>query len=181
MRLTALLLLTMASICGCDSGETYTKYSRYKAEFAYYHVQTTTPLRSALYSPGDFCTIKLTIKKQLHFSTFTQQQKVDVTAPNMYQNYVCISGFIVGYSNMIELGADSPTQVCYDLACPNCYRESSIKRDLAIKEGGFAYCSRCKRTYSLNNFGTVQAGDAGRPLERYHISLPNQYSMNIYN
>ena len=48
MRLTALLLLTMASICGCDSGETYTKYSRSKAEFAYSHVQTTTPLRSAL-------------------------------------------------------------------------------------------------------------------------------------
>lgn len=175
------MIVTALLVWGCSSDESYTKYSRYKASFTYFYVQTAIPLKDALYSPGVFCTIRLTLNKQIVFKTLTQEQPVDVTAPNYYQNFTCLSGFIVGYSNMIELGQDELSQVCYDLACPNCYRDDAIKRDLALREGGFAYCSRCKRSYSLNNMGLINEGDAGRPLERYHISLRGENQMTIYN
>ncbi len=181
MKKTLVVMLGLAVICGCGDSDSYTKYSRYKADFAYFYVQTATPLRDALYSPGVYCTIKLGIDKMLRFQTLTKELPVPVTDTNYYQNFVCISGFIVGYSNLIEVGADALSQVCYDLACPNCYSDDAIKRDLALKENGYAYCARCKRTYSLNNMGMVDAGEAGRPLERYHISLPDANRMVIYN
>lgn len=181
MKKLLILLAVALLFVGCGNDDSYTKYSRYKAAFAYFYVQTATPLKDALYSPGIYCSIKLTINKQLLFTTLTQQLPVDVTAPNYYQSFTCLSGFIVGYSNMIEMGSDDLARVCFDLACSNCYRDDAIKRDLTLKENGYAYCQRCKRTYSLNNMGMVDAGNAGRPLERYHISLPDANRMVIYN
>lgn len=175
------MILSLAALCGCSDSDSYTKYSHYKAAFTYFYVQTATPLKDALYSPGIYCTIKLGIDKKLQFHTLTQDLALPVTATNYYQNFTCISGFIVGYSNLIEVGTDNLTQVCYDLACSNCYNDDAISRDLVLKENGYAYCSRCKRTYSLNNMGIIDAGESGRPLERYHISLPDPNRMVIYN
>jgi hypothetical protein len=181
MKKALAVILGLAVLCGCSDSDSYTKYSRYKADFTYFYVQTATPLKNALYSPGIYCTIRLGIDKKLRFQTLTEELALPVTATNYYQNYVCISGFIVGYSNLIEVGADNLSQVCYDLACPNCYHDDAISRELTLKENGYAYCSRCKRTYSLNNMGMIEAGESGRPLERYHISLPDQNRMVIYN
>ena len=176
-----IFLIAFFLMWGCGGDETYTKYSRYKADFAFFYVQTTTPLREALYSPGIYCTIKLTATGKLVFTSLNNSLSLNVGDNAYYQKYVCISGFLVGYSNMIEMGADEMNRVCYDLACSNCYHDDAIKRDLTLKENGIAYCQRCKRTYSLNNMGMISSGDPGRPLERYHISLPDPNRMVIYN
>lgn len=175
------LALALLMFGRCSSDDSYSKFSRFKASFTYYYVQTMAPLREALYSPGAFCTIKLTMDRKLQFTSLTLQQSDNVTDPAQYQRYVCLSGFIVGYANSLEMGNDELDRVCFDLACSNCYHDNSIKRDLSLREGGYAYCQRCKRTYNLNNQGIISAGEKGRPLERYHISLPDQNRMVLYN
>ena len=50
-----------------------------------------------------------------------------------------------------------------------------------MQEGGFAYCTHCKRKYNLNGQGLVVDGEAGRPLERYHITYDQMNRMVISN
>jgi len=92
-----------------------------------------------------------------------------------------MSGFIVGMSNMPEVGMVGLDNVCYDLACSNCYKEDAIMRNLTLQEGGYAYCSRCKRKYNLNSQGIVCGGSSGKPLERYHISYDGANNLVISN
>lgn len=168
-------------LCGCSSDDTYTKYSRFKASFSYQMVMTTDPLHTALTGPGHFCTIHLTPQKQLIFSSLTQSQTVNVAASAHYQTYVCLSGFVVGMANQPEIGMDGLGVVCFDLACSNCYRDDAINRNITLREGGLAYCQRCKRTYNLNSQGIVHSGPDGRPLERYHILYDGANNMSISN
>ena len=80
-----------------------------------------------------------------------------------------LSGLIVGLPNIPELGADIPRVVAFDLACP-CYEDFSTTRNLQLKEGGRAVCTRCGRTYDLNNQGIVADGPSGRSLFRYRTN-----------
>lgn len=170
-----------ALLCACGGSDSYTTYSRYKASFTYYTVMTTTPLKNALTSPGEYCTITLTANRKLIFVSPTLSQQVDVTASAIYQSFTCVAGFIAGMSNMPEVGADTQGLVAYDLVCSNCYHDDAIQRVLTLQEGGKAYCSRCKRQYDLNSRGIVSSGDKGRPLERYHIAYDGNNRMTIWN
>ncbi len=181
LRKTITLMLVALLLQACSDDDAYSSYSRYSASFSYSKVMTTTPLHSALTSPGTYCTITLTIQKQLVFASLTQTQSVDVTATAAYQSFTCLSGFIVGMSNLPEVGADNLSLVCFDLACSNCYHDDAIKKSLTLQENGYAYCSRCERTYSLNNAGVIDSGESGRPLERYHIAYDNANYMTITN
>lgn len=180
LHLAAVVCVIMA-VCGCSSDDSYTAYSRYRASFAYYTVMTTTPLKNALTSPGEYCTITLSADRKLNFVSPTLSQQVDVTASAVYQSYTCVAGFIAGMSNMPDIGADTQGLVAYDLVCANCYREDAIQRALTLQEGGKAYCSRCHRTYDLNSKGIISSGDKGRPLERYHVAYDGNNRMSIWN
>lgn len=182
-KVTILLTSVLLLLSGCSDDDTYTKYSRYRANFTFQYVQSVAPLNTALTSPGMFCTIKLTATQpiSLIFSTLTDSYPYPVAASAAYSNYTCVSGFIVGYPTNVEMGTTELANAAFDLACPNCYYDNAIKRDLALQENGIAYCSRCKRSYSLNDFGLIQSGESGRPLERYHISLASTNIMSIYN
>ena len=81
-----------------------------------------------------------------------------------------IAGFIVGLPNIPELGSTTSLPVCYDLACPNCYSAYNISRALQLKEGGYAACVSCGRTYNLNNQGQISIGEEGVSLFRYRIT-----------
>lgn len=177
--LAALAALLMFGSCSSD--DAYNVYSKYKASFAYSNVMTAAPLKNALTGPGEFCTISLGVNV-LVFQSLTASYTDDITAEMMYyQNIRCISGFIVGMANIPEMNADWLGVVCYDLVCSNCHHDDAINPNLSLKEGGFAYCSRCKRKYSLNNQGIVVDGKAGRPLERYHISYDGSNRVVITN
>lgn len=171
----------MALLAGCSGSDSYTAYSRCKASFTYYTVMTTTPLKNALSSPGEYCAISLSADRKLNFVSPTLSQQVDVTASAVYQSFTCIGGFIVGMSNMPDIGADSQGLVAYDLVCANCYHNDAIQRSLTLQEGGKAYCRRCKRTYDLNSNGIIFSGEKGRPLERYHIAYDGNNRMSIWN
>ena len=181
VRKIVLSLALLSLFGGCSSDDVYTNYSRYKANFSYGSVITATPLKDALNSPGIFCTITLGVST-LDFRSLTLSYSDPITASTMYyQKIICISGFIVGKSNDYEMGADELNLVCYDLACSNCHHNDAINRNLELREFGFAYCQRCKRKYNLNSHGLIVEGDAGRPLERYHISYDGANRMAVWN
>lgn len=178
----SLLLVSAVCMCGCSSDDgTYSTYSHYKASFSYTNVLTTAPLKNSLVSPGEFCTIRLTLNKRLLFKSLYQTEEKDVTAAAYYQSFKCLSGFIAGLANVPDPDKIDLTNVCYDLACPNCFKDDAISRDLTLQESGYAYCPRCKRKYNLNMQGLVCGGSAGKPLERYHIHYDGANTMTIYN
>lgn len=95
--------------------------------------------------------------------------------------YMGLAGFIVGLPYEAELGETIVKVMCFDLACRNCYEETDfLVRDLTLQENGKAYCSRCQRTYDLNNTGQVYSGTAGKPLYRYRVYYNNN-TLSIHN
>lgn len=177
----AIICIPVLLFSACNSDDAYTAYSRYKANFIYDRVMTTTPLKNALAGPGEFCTIKIVTEKQIVFKSLTMSQNVNIVAADIYKNTKSINwGFIVGLPNSIELGYDYFSPVCFDIVCSNCYK-GNIKKDLTLQEGGFAYCSRCERRYNLNNLGIVEGAPAGKPLERYRIDYNGMNHMAIKN
>lgn len=89
-------------------------------------------------------------------------------------------GLIVGLPNIPEVGTEYPVVTCFDLACRNCYEVRNTTPRLTLQEGGYAFCSKCQRTYSLNNMGQVAKGDAGQPLYRYRVYYGNN-TLSINN
>lgn len=181
MRKVLVSLVVLLGFVACNSDDTYTTFSRYKASFAYSSVKTTIPLDHALNGIGEFCTIKLQMNGQILFATLNNSLPVNVSKDAYYQRFVCISGFIVGKPNTPENGKDELSLACFDLACSNCYHNLALNIDLQLRQYGMAYCRKCKRTYDLNNMGLVTSGDRGRPLERYHILYDNMNMMSITN
>ena len=77
------------------------------------------------------------------------------------------SGVIVGYG-FTSVGGDMHEFYAYDAQCPNCYKEYNMPRYmLSLNSDGTAYCSKCKRTYSLKNGGVT---DNGNKLLRYRAT-----------
>lgn len=164
----SLLCAALLAACGDDTAQS--EYSRLRAAFFYTPVNTVAPLTQAMGSFGEYCVIRADMKSYSFSSlTHVKPHTVARTADAAYRRYVCISGFIVGRSAQTEIGTAVYPLLCYDLACPNCYRED-IYKDLSLASGGKATCPRCRRTYDLDNKGIVVAGEKGRKLERYRMS-----------
>ena len=176
----SVVFFTAAVLLAACSGETVeSKYSKYRASFSLAPVNTIAPLNNAMSSYGDFCAIWADAN-YYYFKSLTSQTNVNRTALAAYKTYICIGGFIVGRASTTELGTADYPMLCYDRACPNCYHDDLIAHAMTLSNGGLAVCSRCHRTYDLNNEGVVVSGDKGRHLERYHIAY-NGSSISIYN
>lgn len=153
----------------CDNDSVESKFSKFRASFSLSPVNTIAPLNQAMTSFGKFCTITNT-GQYYYFRTLTNSTQVNRDAYAAYRTFICIGGFIVGRASQTELGTADYPYLCYDLCCSNCYSNDAIARNLSLEDGGRASCSRCHRTYDLNNDGVVVSGDKGRKLERYHIT-----------
>ena len=156
--------------CCLSCGEADTLYARLPAKFIMDNVCSVPQLYTACNSMGEFCTIYGN-NKQYIFASHNGSTPVNQIALSQYSGfYLGLSGFIVGLPNIPEMGQDVPAVVCFDLACSNCYEESNIAKRMILQEGGFAHCSRCQRTYDLNNQGIVSIGKGGRTLFRYRVN-----------
>lgn len=162
------LLVAAALLAACDGDTVESQYSKLRASFSYSPVNTIAPLTQALGSYGEFCTITADAS-HYYFATLTNSAQVNRDAVAAYRTFICIGGFIVGRSSQTDIGTANYPLLCYDLACPNCYREDFYK-NLRLQNGGTAVCQRCGRTYDLNNGGVIVSGNKGRKLERYRIS-----------
>ena len=91
--------------------------------------------------------------------TSVEQQRLPILGVNNE------SGVIVGFG----LLSDPPVFYAYDAQCPNCYENDSRPRYLlSMTSDGKAKCSRCGRTYDMNNSGIIIDGGPGEKLYRYH-------------
>ena len=175
-RLLLLLPLWMLLLVACDD-ESDHLYSSYRAFFRYTYVETTPPLLTATRNPGMWCAINFP-NGNYHFllndgrTSYTHRP----TAADNYGRPECIAGFIVGTPNIPDFNGQFPV-MAFDLVCPECFTTASIQRSLTIDAQGRATCSRCGRTYDLNNSGIVVGGDQSRRLFRYHVAASGN---NLY-
>lgn len=164
-----LFLLLLLSVVGCtNQAENY--YASLPAFFRVQYVQTIPPLNAALNSMGEFATITQRNNVYIYSNTTTSLQRPITDAD---RNYLGLSGFIVGLPNIPPLGSSASQVVCYDLACPNCYEEQVVTREMKLQTGGTCKCSMCQRTYDLNNQGYVSSGSPGKSLYRYRVYFQN--------
>ena len=166
-------LLTLLS---CSDAERL--YDSFPAYFIFRGTNTVPQLNTAMGGLGEFCTIQDQGSTVL-FSNLSGSTPVNKTAVEGYQGFRLgrAGGFIVGLPTLMS---DTQGVVCYDIVCPNCYKESSLTRPLELITGGRAQCRNCKRTYDLNNQGLLASGDAGRRLFRYNCSH-HSYTLIISN
>lgn len=158
-------------LASCGDEVVSSKYCSLPANFTFSPVNSISQLHSSCESMGEWCTITLSGNTFLFAKPEGNPGKANRTAVDGYTGfYMGLCGFIVGLPNIPELGELVSVVTCYDLACRNCYEGTGyMTRRLALREGGYAYCSRCQRTYDLNNTGQVSQGEAGKPLFRYRV------------
>ncbi len=182
--LICLTLTPVFTACSSDDDNLY--YTGSKASFSYSPVENSPLLMRALRNSGEFAIFLNTVYNgSMRFVISNAQgteETIQGTSVDYYKSmYFGISnGFIIGMPTLPEVGADIVSPVCFDVVCPNCYDNYSICKRLSLREGGFAFCSSCVRTYNLNNYGIVSDGDGGRSLFRYHITAAGS-TMSIYN
>lgn len=160
----------------CSSAD-HTYYTGARVSFTYTYTNTIPELNSALGSMGEFCTIRINGTNFIFTGLKTSTTRPLTAVDTRVHPTLGLSGLIVGLPNMPEMGADAPRVVAFDLACP-CYDEFDTTRNLQLQSGGRATCSRCGRTYDLNNLGIVADGPAGRSLYRYRATY-NQFGNTI--
>ena len=182
-RIWGALLFLLCTSCG--DGLVNSKYCNLPARFDFRPVNSISQLYTSCESMGEWCTITLNEagNKFLFAKPTGTPGEANRLALEGYTGfYMGLCGFIVGLPNIPEIGAAVPEVTCYDLACRNCYDETGfMTRKLTLKEGGFAYCSRCGRTYNLNNTGQVSQGPGGKVLYRYRVYYDNKYSILSIN
>lgn len=169
-------------LVSCEKAEQ--AYSNHVARFSFSPTNTVPQLNAALNNPGQFCTIAARNSQYVfHSPGIREDYKYTLTELDRKSKYVLgLSGFIVGIPIMADQLSAQSSVVCFDLACPNCYEEASITRDLTLLENQRAKCGRCGRLYDLNNQGIITDGEQGTSLYRYRIQYyPSGNNMTVNN
>lgn len=175
MKLLRTLFPVLAVVCFLAAcGKADSRFSTYEARFSYAPVSAVPNLYRACTSMGEFCSItyppgnRFVIKSP---STPSAPDYIVRTAIQGYQGFILGlgGGLVIGLPNMPEMLEAESRVVCYDLCCPNCYRDFHILKQLELNTSGLALCNSCKRSYDLNNQGIVARGEAGRSLFRYYV------------
>ncbi len=173
------LLFSLSLLFVACSGELVgNKYCDLPARFVFTPVNSISQLRTSCESMGEWCSIEADGNRFLFTKPDGSQgiaNRLQITGYTGF--YMGLTGFIVGLPTIPEMDALQPVVTCYDLACRNCYDDFYVARRLELREGGFAYCSRCQRTYNLNNTGQ---SDNGKPLFRYRVYYGNN-TLSISN
>lgn len=166
----SLLTVLATGVTSCSGDADFT-YSSLPARFVFENVFQAPVLNVACNSMGEFCSITSDGKQFIFKGSSREPSYVPLTAINGYSGfYLGLSGLIVGLPDRPEMGKTESQVVCFDLACPNCYRDYNITKPLVLQAGGNATCNSCKRTYELNNAGYCPTG---KKLERYRVSFLN--------
>lgn len=176
LSLIVVVILSMLTSC-IDDEET--PFARRPAFFRFSPV-TAAPktLLPALSSPGEWCSITLSTTSYVFRSATGMTDTYPQTQLDAYGRPTWVNGLIVGTPTVPELGYSDFAPVCYDAACPSCFEEDGITRqvvftDLAL---GRVSCTRCHHVYDINNGGIVIEG-ASSPrdprLYRYRCIYSN--------
>ena len=155
-------------LASCQKAEDL--YSGYPAYFVLSPVTQAPELYTAVNSYGEFCTITPGTNAYI-IANLKTSTPVPHTALDQHVIPVLgLDGLLVGLPNVPEMGYDQPRVVCFDLCCPNCYRDYGITRRVTLLAGGLARCPRCTREYDLNALGIITSDTTGIALFRYRTS-----------
>jgi len=164
MKRTLFLVLALLVTLSCEK-ESYKKGSPYPAAFS---CDTNVSPYNLIKTPGLFLTVRLNLSKGVLNISDSNGQSYPPEALTDIQSRqftLGLAGLILGIPSLSDNG-----QICaFDLGCPEC-EQSSVR--LKIDQTGNATCSKCNRTWSLNNNGIAISGKA-RPLYSYHVSYNN--------
>lgn len=177
MKHLYIIIVCLAALLSACS-DTENEFSNYRCYLVFQndrHQDMT--LASALNqnAPGTFCRISFGVRNGAECYFFNNNQglssykaatSLDLQRSNIIGVYNS-SGVIVGYGNL-----DMPaTLYAYDSQCPNCYKNTGKPAyQLTMNERGWATCTRCHRTYDMNNGGIISEGDKGDKLIRYRAA-----------
>ncbi len=181
-----LLLGAILVLMGCSKAEN--EYSLWPCRFSYDNgMHQDGSLGAALGGKGMFCIITQDTRKGAKYLTFQLPDSEPTTqietALEQQANFILgiNNGIIVGFQTMVT--EPNGGFVGYDIQCPNCARnENNLVNPnyrVTVSSSGIATCSKCKKTYDLNNGGIIQNGVQGDTgLEKYlavtdgsHISV----------
>lgn len=173
----ALLALLLLVSCSDDSSSKFSK--KYQVRF-YFEVQQSAELFNAIGNPGQFVSIRpLNGKVRIHNTMGGHDYSLSSVGSRDFE--YGLGGLIVGTSSTPNMNGGFDL-VAYDLACPNCDRQS---RRLTLKDDGSAFCEHCGISYDMNNYGWLLHVDENakselRSLYRYHINF-NGMAINVTN
>lgn len=177
-----LFITSFLSLSSCDKAEQ--PYSNHIARLTLSATNLIPQLNSSLNNPGEFCTITAHNNTYVFHSPGLREDYVhEITELERKSNFVLgLSGLIVGTPIMAEQLTTQAAVVCFDLACPNCYEEAAITRNLTLRESQRVECARCGRCYDLNTQGVLIDGPTGRSLFRYRANYyPSGNTLTISN
>lgn len=184
-RLVAFVVLSSAGILFQACQPANEMYCSIRARFFVSNVLSVSPtLFRSCTSLGEFCTITNPVSDalRLHFKSIGTSDTYNLTSLQDRSVVLGLGGLVVGLPYMAEQLDQEPCVVCFDLTCPNCYKDYNISHLMQYGRLGYVDCSSCGRTYDLNNIGVVSSGDAGRALFRYRVSYyPNTYTLSVSN
>ena len=175
-----LLLAGATGLCTALTGCTDTVedlYSReVKAYFYFSPVTAVFPLEAAVTSPGMWTTVEAVSERTYRFVSNDGRNSAQATSNpqngSYSQPFECVMGFIVGTPSVPDLNLQY-LPLAFDLACPACYEEALITKQLQFAGPEALSCGRCHRTYDLQNAGTLSQGEGTWRLFRYQVSYAN--------
>lgn len=170
---------------GCND-EVTSYYAQLPAYFRFQPV-TAAPktLLPALNSPGEWCIITRTPTHYILTSATARSAKnggqpltdnFPLSQLDQYGSISWVAGLIVGTPFTPEIGTNVCLPIVFDLACPSCFNSGGIKRSLTISSDYRANCTRCHRSYDLQNGGNIVSGGTSSVepmLYRYRYEYSN--------
>jgi len=171
MMITAACVTMAMLLASCNGESEYSSQHECYFLFDTSSIHNTSIIKNALNpeAPGTFVRISqaqrngiLYFDAQLNDGKTSESNKI-TTAIETQRKYVLgiYNGIIVGYSTL------GNGLYAFDNLCPNCYNTGRYQQLSWDNNGTWVKCSRCQRTYDLNNGGIIVTGEQGAKLIRY--------------
>ena len=183
------VLAVSSLLSSCSKAEE--EYSTWPCRFAYDNlIHNDATLASAINvgSRGVFCLITENSRGGKKYLKFLNNNGDSSEQPESAEEE--LAKYILGLNNGIIVGFQTLNQepyggfVGYDVQCPNCVRRENNTINpnyrVTMESNGIATCSKCGRTYDMNNGGLVrnpQEGDTG--LQKY-VALTDGQHVSVF-
>ena len=172
-----LSLIVLLSLSACNAEDAV--YREYRCYFLFDTQLHPMPcqLTGIIGNPGHFCHVQASLEQGIRHIKTTRNydgavEDVPITTDRENQQ-----SCILGANNCIIIGTSSYDNVliAYEGQCANCLEQyGGTRYPLSWQKNGTQlHCSKCDRTYDINN-GTVVSGDGGRQLYRYQAAFDGQ-------
>ena len=167
------------------------EYSTWPCRFFYDNLMhNDATLASAINSGsrGVFCQVTQESRRGKQYVQFKNNIGISSEKP---KDVIDVENkFIMGLNNGIIIGHQTLNMepfggfVGYDIQCPNCVRNENNTINpnyrVTMDSKGIATCSKCKKTYDMNNSGIVQNGEEGDTGLARYVAITDGQHVSVY-